>query len=99
MPIFQVTHSPPHRLLISVVATAVILASAVGAKAQDDSAFHEIETKYIFGDITVGSSTGIEGEKAFEPETGADFGKRGGNYAASLTELEYEYTPNQFVQL
>ncbi len=99
MPIFQVTHSLPHRLLISVVAMAVILASAVGAKAQDDSAFHEIETKYIFGDITVGSSTGIEGEKAFEPETGADFGKRGGNYAASLTELEYEYTPNQFVQL
>jgi hypothetical protein len=71
-------------------AVAIILAGAAGAKAQDDSAFHEIETKYIFGDITVGASTGIEGERAFEPETGANFGKRGGNYAGSLTELEYE---------
>ena len=99
MPILHSTHGPLHDFLVAVGATAAILASAAGAKAQDNSAFHEIESKYIFGDITVGSSTGIEGEKAFEPETGAGFGKRGGNYAASLTELEYEYTPNQFVQL
>mgnify|MGYP001183745679 CR=1 FL=1 len=99
MPIFRITHGLLRGFLIALGAVAVTLATTAGAEAQDDSAFHEIETKYIFGDITVGSSTGIEGEKAFEPETGADFGKRGGNYAASLTELEYEYTPNQFVQL
>jgi hypothetical protein len=99
MPIVRVAHFLLCRLPAPLAATAIIVASAVGARAQDDTGFHELETKYIFGDITVGSSTGIEGEKAFEPETGADFGKRGGNYAASLTELEYEYTPNQFVQL
>jgi hypothetical protein len=32
------------------------------ARAQDADAFHELETKYIFGSFTVGSSTGIEGE-------------------------------------
>lgn len=99
MPIFNIPSRLLHGLMISLGATAVILSSAAGAKAQDGSAFHELESKYIFGDITVGSSTGIEGEKAFEPETEANFGKRGGNYAATLTELEYEYTPNQFMQL
>jgi hypothetical protein len=69
------------------------------ARAQDDAAFHELETKYIFGNFTVGSSTGIEGERAFEPETNANFGKRDGRYAAGQTALEYEYTPNQYVQI
>ena len=72
---------------------------AAGAQAEDDAAFHELETKYIFGNFTVGSSTGIEGERAFEPNTTADFGKRSGHYGASETELEYEYTPSQYVQL
>jgi hypothetical protein len=67
-------------------ATAVILATVVRSQAQDDSAFHEIETKYIFG-FTVGSSVGLEGEKAFEPVTVGRFGKRTGTYAATETEL------------
>jgi len=78
-----------------------MLSLAAGAQAQDQdyAAFHELETKYIFGNFTVGSSTGIEGERAFEPDTTADFGKRGGRYGASQTELEYEYTPSQYVQI
>jgi hypothetical protein len=87
------------RPLIYLGATAAVLCSAVGAEAQDDTAFHELETKYIFGNFTVGSSTGIEGEKAFKPETQAGFGKRGGSYAAGQAALELEYTPNQYVQI
>jgi hypothetical protein len=86
------------RLLIGIGAIAVIGLSAAKARAQD-SAFHEVETKYIFGSFTVGSSIDEEGEKAFEPETEADFGKRGGRYAATETELEYEFTPTQFLQI
>ena len=67
-------------------AAAWMFAGAAPAHAQDkDEAqanalggFPELETKYIFGNFTVGSSTGIEGEKAFEPETQANFGKGGG---------------------
>ena len=65
------------RCLTYLGATAAILTTAVHAEAQDSSAFHELETKYIFG-FTIGSSTGIEGEKAFEPDTVANFGKRDG---------------------
>lgn len=69
------------------------------ARAQSADAFHEVETKYIFGSFTFGSSTGIEGEKAFEPQTKADFGKAGGHYAVGQTVLEYEYTPTQYLQI
>jgi hypothetical protein len=79
-------------------ATAAILATVVRSEAQDDSAFHEIETKYIFG-FTIGSSVGLEGEKAFEPVTVGRFGKRTGTYASTETELEYEFTPNQYMQI
>src|SRR5437588_6135220 len=83
-----------------VTATAAVLVCQVSAQAQDYGAFHEIETKYIFGTFTVGSSTGIEGEKAFEPETQANFGKGGGGrYSVSATTLEYEYTPTQYLQV
>ena len=75
------------------------LASPITAFAQSESDFHELETKYLFGNFTRGASTGIEGERAIEPDTLANFGKRGGNYAATETELEFEYTPNQFVQI
>ena len=75
-----------------------MLSFAAGAHAED-ATFHELETKYIFGNFTVGSSTGIEGERAFEPNTTANFGKRSGHYGASQTELEYEYTPSQYVQI
>src|ERR1700758_1382802 len=80
--------------------TATILASPFAAQAQDAGALHEVETKYIFGNFTVGSSTGIEGEKAFEPETEANFGKGGGgHYGVSQTTLEYEFTPTQYMQI
>jgi hypothetical protein len=96
--IFRRPHRPLCRLLICLGAIAAVLAT-VGAQAQDNSAFHEVETKYIFGNFTVGSSTGLEGEMAFEPETEADFGKRFGRYAATGTALEFEYTPTQFMQV
>ena len=86
-------------LSICLGAAATILPWAGGAKAQDNSAFHEVETKYIFGNFTVGSSTGLQGEMAFEPESEADFGKRVGRYAATGTALEFEYTPTQFMQV
>jgi hypothetical protein len=75
-------------LTVSPVTAATIFISTLVAQAQDAGAFHEVETKYIFGNFTVGSSTGIEGEKAFEPETQANFGKGGGGrYAVSQTSL------------
>jgi hypothetical protein len=82
-----------------MTAAAAVLVCQVSAQAQDYGAFHEIETKYIFGNFTVGSSTGIEGEKAFEPETQANFGKRGGRYSVGQTALEFEYTPTQYMQI
>src|SRR5205807_6462014 len=82
-----------------VTATAAVLVCQTSARAQASSAFHELETKYVFGNFTVGSSTGIEGEKAFEPETQTSFGKRGGQYAVGVTTLEYEYTPTQYMQI
>ena len=79
--------------------TAMVSASLASAARADDTTFYELETKYIFGNFTVGSSTGIEGERAFEPETQADFGKRGGRYGVGQTALEYEYTPSQYIQI
>jgi len=88
---------------LSATATLVGLSTFICfsgvAGAQDADAFHEVETKYIFGNFTVGSSTGIEGEKAFEPETQANFGKGGGHYGVSQTTLEYEFTPTQYMQI
>jgi hypothetical protein len=66
------------------------------ANAQD-AAYREIETKYIFG-FTEGSGIGLEGEKEFSPEMVTNFGKRDGRYAVTQTKLEYEFTPNQYVQ-
>jgi hypothetical protein len=82
-----------------VTATAAVLVCQVSAQAQGYGAFHEIETKYIFGNFTVGSSTGVEGEKAFEPETQANFGKRAGRYATGETAFELEFTPTQYMQV
>src|ERR1700758_1697148 len=80
-------------------AVTLMFVATLAARAQNADAFHEVETKYIFGNFTVGSSTGIEGEKAFEPETEAGFGKGGGHYAVSQTTLEYEFTPTQYMQI
>src|SRR5215831_13180102 len=92
---------PLHRpVLIVAIAAVAFFACRVSAQAQDNNVFHEIETKYIFGTFTVGSSTGIEGEKAFEPEIQANFGKGGGGrYSVGATTLEFEYTPTQYLQV
>jgi hypothetical protein len=69
------------------------------AQAQDaDPYLRDIETKYIFG-ITEGSGIGLEGEKEFSPEMFVRFGKGGAStYFGSETKLEYEFTPNQYMQ-
>jgi hypothetical protein len=76
--------------------SAGILLSAAPARADD--AYGEIETKYIFG-FTEGSGIGLEGEKEFSPESVINFGKRDGHYAVDQTKLEYEFTPNQYIQI
>lgn len=98
MSIFNCEKGMPLRMLLGFAAAAM-LATTAAAQAQSESAFHELETKYIFGSFTFGSSTGIEGEKAIEPETEANFGKRGGRYAVGQTELELDYTPNQYTEI
>ncbi len=67
------------------------------ARAQDNPIYRDVETKYIFG-FTEGSGIGLEGERELSAETAARVGKRDGRYAASETKLEYEFTPNQYVQ-
>src|SRR3954447_529044 len=76
------------------------LCAGVPARAQASAPlqFYEIETKYIFG-FTEGSGIGIEGEKEFSIDTIGRFGKRDGRYAATETKFEFEYTPNQYIQL
>ena len=96
-PISKKNRARPFCFLLCVA--AAVAASFGAAQAQDESSFHELETKYIFGNFTVGSSPGIEGETAFETENEADFGKRFGRYAAGISELEFEYTPTQFMQI
>lgn len=59
--------------------------------------FRDIETKYVFG-FTEGSGIGLEGEKEFSLDTEARIGKRDGRYFASESKLEFEFTPNQYVQ-
>jgi len=73
----------------------IILSNPISTHAQDG--FYEVETKYIFG-FTEGSGVGLEGEKEFSLETIARIGKADGRYWASETKLEYEFTPNQYVQ-
>src|SRR3954464_7612652 len=68
------------------------------ARAEDASSWREIETKYIFG-FTTGSGIGLEGEKEFSVDTVGRFGKRDGRYAAIETKFEFEYTPNQYIQI
>jgi hypothetical protein len=99
MPIFQAKDSARRCALAVIAMTAVVLFTAKAARAQNADTFGELETKYIFGNFTIGSSTDKQGDKAFEPETEANFGKRGGHYAVAETELEFEYSPTQFLQI
>src|SRR5690348_1069427 len=81
-----------------IFAAPVIVSSGFVACAQDNSAvYRDVETKYIFG-FTEGSGIGLEGEKEFTVDTVARIGKRDGRYWASESKLEYEFTPNQYVQ-
>jgi hypothetical protein len=61
--------------------------------------FHELDSKYLFGSFTRGASVEDEGDRAIEPDTRANFGKRGGQYAATRSEIELEYTPTKFLQI
>ena len=75
-----------------------VIASGIAAHAQDNSALlREIETKYVFG-FTEGSGIGLEGEKEFSLDAEARIGKGGGRYWGSESKLEFEFTPNQYVQ-
>jgi hypothetical protein len=71
-----------------------------GARAQSitplptDDAFHETETKYMFGFLD-GSDIGNENEQAIELETTGSFGKRTGRYSTLEQEIEYEAVPTQ----
>ncbi|MBV9114869.1 MAG: hypothetical protein JOY67_18815 [Hyphomicrobiales bacterium] len=58
-------------------------------------AFHELESKYLFG-FTTGSDIGEEGERSVEFETTATFGKRSGSYRTIEQEFELEGVPTQF---
>ena len=58
------------------------------AHAEDDAAlsarsggFPELDSKYLFGSFTRGASVEDEGDRAIEPDTRANFGKRSGQYA------------------
>jgi hypothetical protein len=68
------------------------------ARAQDAApVFRDIETKYVFG-FTEGSGIGLEGEREVSFDSEARIGKRDGHYFASESKLEYEFTPNQYMQ-
>ena len=95
-------------LAVLLYGAPLFVATPFAAQAEDsafhlgwfrDSDFHELDSKYLFGSFTRGASVGEEGERAIEPDTRASFGKRGGQYAATLTELELEYSPTKFLQL
>jgi hypothetical protein len=85
-----------HAIVLGAMAFLFWCSSA--ARAEDASSWHDIETKYIFG-FTIGSGIGLEGEKEFTVDSIARFGKRDGHYAASETKYEFEFTPNQFIQI
>jgi hypothetical protein len=81
-----------------LLAALFFIMTSFGAHAQDKPVvFRDVETKYVFG-FTEGSGIGLEGEKEFSLDTEARIGKRDGRYGASETKLEFEFTPNQYVQ-
>ena len=94
---FRLAQNKTCRAGLFVAAALSSFSPTSSVRAQDNAGFYEIETKYIFG-FTEGSGIGLEGEKEFSPEIVATFGKRDGRYAVIQTKLEYEFTPNQYVQ-
>jgi hypothetical protein len=83
---------------VAMVAGLLSLQGTAQAQQQAPLQFYEIETKYIFG-FTEGSGIGLEGEKEFSVDTIGRFGKRDGRYITTETRFEFEYTPNQYIQL
>lgn len=80
------------------VAAPFFVASGFAVLAQDNQTiFRDVETKYVFG-FTEGSGIGLEGEKEFSLDTEARLGKTDGRYWGSESKLEFEFTPNQYVQ-
>lgn len=84
--------------LAAGVLVSCIMMQGSTARADDYTAWRDIETKYIFG-FTTGSGIGLEGEKEFTVDAIGRFGKREGSYSASETKYEFEFTPSQFVQI
>jgi hypothetical protein len=98
----------PRAFAAALYALLLFVVAPLAAHAEDDESpskmtrnggFPELDSKYLFGNFTRGASVEEEGDRAFEPDTRANFGKRGGQYAATRTELELEYTPTKFLQI
>src|SRR5215475_13941196 len=87
------------KLRSNIFVTLLLASTGLVARAQDNNpvVYQDVETEYIFG-FTEGWGVGLEDEKEFELDTVARFGKADGRYSASQTKLEYEFTPNQYVQ-
>src|SRR6478736_7476306 len=88
----------PGRRHIVLGAVGCLFWASGAARAEDASSWRDIETKYIFG-FTTGSGIGLEGEKEFSVDIICRFGKRVVHSAATETKYEFEFTPNQFIQI
>ncbi|MFI4995839.1 MAG: hypothetical protein ACHQAQ_08655 [Hyphomicrobiales bacterium] len=83
---------------VPAIALVALLASGVApahAQSATPDAYHERETKYLFG-FTSGADIGEEGEKSIEFETTAAFQRRHGTYRMVEQEFEFEGVPTQF---
>lgn len=79
------------------IAVTLLAVTAAIARADDDENGRKqdklkVDTEHIFG-FTEGADIGEVGDKEFEKETSALFGKRMGLYAASSTLLNFKYVP------
>jgi hypothetical protein len=84
----------------TIAIAAILLAGAAASALADDDDDRDrrkqgglkVDTEHIFG-FTEGADIGEVGDKEFEKETNAGFGKRMGLYAASSTLLDFKYVP------
>ena len=84
------------RVVAATIMAALVLAWPSAAPAEEGPApangkQWEVDSEHIFG-FTEGSDIGEKGEKELELEPSAAFGKRGGFYAATSTDLMLKYT-------
>src|SRR5690242_9918017 len=74
-------------------ALALLLALPIQARGEEArERAGSIDTEMMFG-FLVGTDIGNVGDKEFESETTAGFGKRGGSYGALAQSLALEYIP------